>query len=158
MSLPIVATSLISWHNSDFFLVSCLPLQKSVIWSPFFSNSLEGTVVLSEALGVLVSQHWACALWWVHPRLSTAWGWTQTDMFPCSHCSHLRVCISEFRSMLPCVTEVLKKYSFPAMLFFYSSVLFLFLWTGRPLWTSQWTLDCNNISLSYYMCLILFSF
>ena len=82
MSVSTIATLLISGDYSYwFFFVSWLPLPKSVIWGLYLSNSyevLKGTVVLSKALGELVPQRWACALWWVHPSLSTAQGWTQT--------------------------------------------------------------------------------
>lgn len=83
-----------------FFFVSWLSLPESVIWGLNLSNSydvLKGTVVLSEALGELVPQHWACALWWVHPSLSTG---MDTDLSSCSHhCSEFA--FLEFRPVLP---------------------------------------------------------
>lgn len=141
-----------------FFFVSVLPLPESVIWGLHLSNPykvLKGTAVLSEAPGELVPQHWACALSWVHPSLSTAQEWTQT-------CSLALIAPSwefpflEFRPMLPlCYWGTQEAVISCCVTFF---ILPSCLFVSRLGRLSE-QVSGNNVSLSsYYMCLICFSF
>lgn len=100
-------------------------------------------------------QHWACALSWVHPSLSTAQEWTQT----CSLALIAPSCefpFLEFRPMLPlCYWGTQEAVISCCVTFF---ILLSCLFVSRLGRLSE-QVSGNNVSLSsYYMCLICFSF